>query len=337
MTNFAKNNSSGQSGDSGSVLVSVIIVNWNARNYLLQCLESLSPDVCRHSMEIIVVDNESADGSPEAVEKKFPHVRLIRAGSNLGFAKANNLGVSQSRGRYLAFVNSDVKVLNNCLTTLVDYLEQHPEAGMAGPRVIGGDGRLQRSCRGFPTVWNMFTRALALDAAFPRARIFSGFALLHWPQDTLRPVDILSGCFWLVRRDSLQKTGLLDESFFMYGEDMDWCKRFWKAGWKVVFVPAAEAVHYGGASSANSPVRFYIERQRADLQYWKKHHSAPAVACYFLISCLHLALRSAGYALVSAVSGRKRAASAHKIRRSLACLRWMISGRFPAQPAAAKI
>jgi GT2 family glycosyltransferase len=170
----------------------------------------------------------------------------------------------------------------------------------------------------------------------PRAGIFSGFALLHWPQDTLRQVDILSGCFWLVRRDALKQVGLLDESFFMYGEDMDWCKRFWDAGWKVVFVPSAEAIHYGGASSANSPVRFYVERQRADMQYWKKHHSAPAVGCFFLISCLHLALRSVGYAIVSIVSTRKREAYCYKVRRSLACLRWMFSGRVPA-PAAAKI
>ena len=170
MTDSTTNSPDTRAGDDTPVSVSVIIVNWNARDYLLQCLETLSSEPCRYPMEIIVVDNESADGSPEAVQKKFPNVRLIRAGANLGFAKANNLGVAQSRGRYLAFVNSDVKVLKNCLTTLVDYLEQHPEAGMAGPRVTGGDGKLQRSCRGFPTVWNMFCRALALDAALPAGR-----------------------------------------------------------------------------------------------------------------------------------------------------------------------
>ena len=258
---------------SASVMVSVIIVNWNAREYLLQCLASLSSEVCRYAMEIIVVDNDSSDGSPEAVEAQFPHVRLFRSGGNLGFAKANNLGVSHSRGRYVAFINSDVKVLKGCLTTLVDYCDQHPEIGMAGPRVIGGDGKLQRSCRGFPTVWNMFCRALVLDAMFPRVKLFSGYAMTYWPQDTPRPVDMLSGCFWLVRREALNEVGLLDEAFFMYGEDMDWCKRFWAGGWKVTFVPSAEAIHYGGASSANAPVRFYIERQRADLQYWKKHHT----------------------------------------------------------------
>jgi GT2 family glycosyltransferase len=321
--------------DTSRPVVSVIIVNWNARDYLLQCLASLTPEVCRYPMEIIVVDNASSDGSPEAVEIQFPQVRLFRSGANLGFARANNLGVAQSRGRYLAFVNSDVKVLKDCITTLVDYCDQHPESGLVGPRVIGGDGRLQRSCRGFPTVWNMFCRALALDAVFSRVRIFSGYAMTYWPQETLRCVDILTGCFWLVRREALEQVGLLDESFFMYGEDMDWCRRFWDRGWKLVFVPAAEAIHYGGASSANAPVRFFIEKQRADLQYWKKHHSWPAVAFYFLVSCFHLALRSVGYTLALWFSRQKRQAYSYKVRRSLACLRWMFSGRFPAQTAAA--
>jgi GT2 family glycosyltransferase len=320
-------------GDSPSPVVSVIIVSWNARDYLLQCLASLTPETCRYPMEIIVVDNASSDGSPEAVEIQFPHVRLVRSGANLGFARGNNLGVSHSRGRYLAFVNSDVKVLKDCLSTLVDYCDQHPEVGMAGPRIIGGDGKLQRSCRGFPTVWNMFCRALALDAMFPRVKPFSGYAMGYWPQETLCSVDILTGCFWLVRRGALEQVGLLDETFFIYGEDMDWCKRFWDRGWKLMFVPSAEAIHYGGASSSNAPVRFYIERQRADLQYWKKHHGWPAVSCYFLISCAHLALRSLGYTFALGFARGKRQAYSYKVRRSIACLRWLLSGRFPAAAA----
>jgi GT2 family glycosyltransferase len=332
MQNSAKTSAIPMADEPATPLVSVIIVNWNARDYLLQCLTSLTPEVCRYSMEIIVVDNDSTDGSPEAVEIRFPHVRLIRSGANLGFAKANNLGVSHSRGRYLAFVNSDVKVLKNCLTLLVDYSDKTPGAGMVGPRIIGGDGKLQRSCRGFPSVWNMFCRALALDAMFPRVKFFSGYAMSYWPQETERSVDILTGCFWLVRREALEQVGLLDESFFMYGEDMDWCRRFWNRGWKLAFVPSAEAIHYGGASSSNAPVRFFIEKQRADLQYWKKHHSWPAVACYFVISCVHLTLRSIGYTIALWFARQKRQTYLHKVHRSLACLRWMVSGRFPGQP-----
>ncbi|MGA3006749.1 MAG: glycosyltransferase family 2 protein [Opitutaceae bacterium] len=305
--------------------VSVVIVSWNARDFLVECLQSLSAGVCRYSMEIIVVDNASTDGSVEAVQRQFPYVRLIRNETNTGFAKANNIGIAASHGRYLALVNSDVKVLKDCLTLLVDYLEQHPRTGMAGPFVFGRDGKLQRSCRGFPTVWNMLCRALALDSLFPKIRAFSGYTLSYWPQNSLRPVDILSGCFWLIRKEALAEVGGLDEAFFMYGEDMDWCKRFWAKGWPLVFVPAAQAIHYGGGSSSNAPVRFYIERQRADLSYWKKHHSRPAVACYFLISCLHLALRAAGYAAVLCCATRAREGYRHKFQRSVACLRWMLT------------
>jgi GT2 family glycosyltransferase len=319
------------SDESSKFALSVVIVSWNARKYLLQCLASLTGQACRYPMEVIVVDNASSDGSADAVAESYPGVRLIRNTENAGFAKANNIGVAASTGRYLCFVNSDVKVLPDCISRLVEYCEEHTEVGMVGPRILGGDGKLQRSCHGFPGLWNMFCRALALDSMFPRIKMFTGYSLSHWPQDSLRPVDILSGCFWLVRRDALNQIGLLDETFFMYAEDMDWCKRFWAHRWPVVFVPSAEAIHYGGASSSNSPVRFYIERQRADLQYWRKHHSGLAVGCFFVISCLHVSLRAAGYAVALVFKRSARQSYQYKLKRNVSCLRWLISSSFRMQ------
>jgi GT2 family glycosyltransferase len=310
--------------------VSVVIVSWNARDYLRHCLESLTPKVCRCPMEIIVVDNASTDGSKEEVTRQFPHVRLLCNDTNQGFAKANNLGISASTGRYVCLVNSDVKVLPDCITRLVEFCESQPETGIAGPRIIGGDGKLQRSCRGFPGLWNMFCRALALDTIFCKSRVFTGFDLSYWPQDSQRSVDILSGCFWLVRRSALAEVGVLDESFFMYGEDFDWCKRFWNRGWKVSYVPSGEAIHYGGASSSNAPVRFFVEKQRADFQYWRKHRRLPAVCVYYLIAAVHQLIRCVGYGVVSIVSPHSRASAQHKLRRSIACLRWMFGGKLPA-------
>jgi hypothetical protein len=278
-------------------------------------------------MEIIVVDNASTDGSPDCVRDQFPHVRLILNDQNLGFAKANNLGIAQCTGHYVCLVNSDVKVLKDCLTQLVDCCERHPQVGMVGPRVIGGDGELQRSCRGFPGLWNMLCAALALDLAFPRVRMFGGYALPYWSHDTEATVDILSGCFWLIRREALNQVGLLDESFFMYGEDMDWCRRFWESGWKLAFIPSAEAIHHGGASSANAPVRFHLEQQRANLQYWRKHHPPPVAAGYFLILLLHQALRVAGFSLALCFGGKQRPAYDSKLKAYAACLGWMLSGR----------
>lgn len=306
-------------------LVSVVIVSWNAWNFLRQCLESLTADVCRYPMEIIVVDNASTDGSPTNVELHFPQVRLIRNGENLGFAKANNVGIAASRGRYLCLVNSDVRVLKDCITSLLDYCEIHPEVGMAGPRVIGGDGKLQRSCRGFPTLWNMLCRATALDRMFPGTKLFCGYSLSYWEHNTRRPVDILSGCFWLVRKAAIRDVGLLDESFFMYGEDMDWCRRFWAKRWRLEFIPEAQAIHYGGASSANAPVRFYVEMKRADLMYWKKHHSRFSVACFFGLSCLHLVLRTVGYGFALGWTRQSRDVYRLKMKRSLAGLRWLVT------------
>jgi GT2 family glycosyltransferase len=319
-------------GASPRPALSIIVVSWNARDYLMQCLASLLAGECRCSRQIIVVDNASTDGSAEAVTRNYPQVQLIRNATNLGFARANNIGISAAKGQWVCLVNSDVKVPPDCIDKLIRYQEEHAEVGMVGPRIIGGDGKLQRSCRGFPTVWDMFCRALALDSVFPGIRLFTGYSLRHWTQDTCRNVDILSGCFWLVRRKALEEVGLLDESFFMYGEDLDWCKRFWNRGWKLAFVPAAEAIHYGGASSANAPVRFYIERHRADLQYWQKHHSRPATGLYFLITCLHLSLRWAGYAMALRLRPSAHETYRYKAGRSLAALKWLLTAGIRQHP-----
>jgi GT2 family glycosyltransferase len=318
--------------ESCPLMVSVVIVSWNAREFLVQCLNSLSTAACRYPIEVIVVDNDSDDGSPTMVERQFPAVKLFRNQANLGFAKANNVGIRHSSGKYICLINSDVKVLPSCISKLVDYMEAHADAGMVGPQIIGGDGRLQRSCRGFPTTWNMFCRALALDVILPRCRWFGGYLMPYWKHDHEKQVDILSGCFWTVRRKALDTVGLLDEDFFMYGEDMDWCKRFAKAGWGTVFVPKAEAIHYGGASSANAPVRFYVEKHRADLQYWRKHHSTPAVGLYILLTCLHLLLRATGHSLTLLHRSDGRENARHKLHRSLVALRWIVSNGLKAQP-----
>lgn len=314
---------------SGSI--SVIIVSWNAKNYLLQCLESLSNRPSKYLKEVIVVDNASSDGSVDEVKVKFPDVRLIRNAANLGFSRGNNIGVRASTGDYVCLINSDIKLLGNCLEILRTYAETHPEIGMIGPRILDGDGQVQSSCRGFPRLWNMLCRALALDALLPHWGIFNGYLLRHWGQDGAREVDILSGCFWFIRRQALQKVGLLDEGFFMYGEDMDWCKRFWTNGWKLKFVPSAEAVHYGGKSSINAPIRFYIEKQRADLQYWRKHHGKAGMLAYFLISLIHHLVRVVGYSLVSVVRN-SNSGSRFKTKRSLRCLAWMMNGGLREMP-----
>lgn len=307
-------------------LLSVVIVSWNARAFLAECLESLERDVYEGRIETIVVDNASADDSAEMVRIRFPGVKLIRNTENLGFAKANNIGIRQCSGEFVALVNSDVHVLQDCLTKLVAYCQSRPSVGLVGPFIIGGDGKQQASCRGAPSLWNMLCRALALDVVFSNSRWFNGYFMGHWDHCSTASVDILSGCFWLAPRRALDDVGLLDETFFIYGEDMDWCKRFRDAGWGVVFFPEARAVHYGGASSANSPIRFFVEKQKADAQYWRKHHSAWAVRAYLAISILHHGLRVVGYSLRMLVTAGSSEIPRYKVQRSAACMRWLVGG-----------
>ncbi len=313
--------------------VSAVIVSWNAKSYLAECLNSLSADAYSGSLETIVVDNGSIDGSVEMVREEFPGVRVICNGENLGFAKANNIGIRQAKGEYVALVNSDVRVLPGCITRLVAYCEANPRAGLVGPFIFGADGKQQLSCRAAPTLWNMFCRALAVDTMFPRSGLFNGYYLGHLDHSVTTDVDILSGCFWLARRDCLEEVGLLDESFFIYGEDMDWCKRFRDADWRVVFVAEAKAIHYGGASSGNSPVRFFVEKQKADLRYWKKHHSFFAVRAYITICVLHHGIRVLGYRFAGLLKRGDAATCRYKAERSSACLRWFALGEEPFQAA----
>jgi GT2 family glycosyltransferase len=204
-------------------------------------------------------------------------------------------------------------------------MDTHPEVGVLGPRIVGSDGKVQRSTMGFPSLWNTLCRALALDSLFPRSGFFGGQLMTFSSHDVTRAVDVINGCFWVVRRSSMEQVGLLDEQFFMYGEDVDWCKRFNDHGWKVVFFSEAEVLHYGGASSAKAPVRFHIEMQRANYQYWVKHHTRFAVLTFLMISLVHHVVRILGELAVYPLR-RTRSVSASRIKRGIATIKWMVGG-----------
>ena len=303
--------------------LSIIIVNWNAKGFLLECLESVIEETSRYQTEIIVVDNASSDGSPQAVIEKFPNVILIRENRNLGFARGNNIGIRQSKGRYVALINPDVRLLKGCIERLCAYMDQHPNVGMVGPKILNSDLTLQATNRKIPTIWNSFCNSLALYRLFPRSRFFSGQYTTYSNHEEILKAEVLSGCFWVVRREALSEVGLLDEDFFMYGEDLDWCKRFHESGWNVIYYPGAQAVHHGGASSSNAPVRFYVEKQRANIRYWNKHHSSSATICYVLTMWLYHAVRIIGHISQRVVRPSKRVETSHKIRRGYAVIKWL--------------
>jgi GT2 family glycosyltransferase len=303
--------------------LSIIIVSWNARKHLVNCLNSILANE-RGRCEIIVVDNNSTDGSPEMVESQFPHVKLIRNKENLGFARANNIGIRVCTGRYICLINSDVIVLDGCIDKLMEFMSKNPSIGMAGPRILNPDHSLQFSCFHFPGIRNNLSQALGLNKLFPKSPFFSEQTMKYWAHDCERKVDVLNGCFWIVRREAIDKVGLLDEKFFFYGEDIDWCKRFNDAGWDVKFYPGAEAIHFGGASSGNAPVRFYIELQKADLQYWEKHHGLFGRYAYAMIILFRQTLRIIYGAVRYVIRPPERDVISFKLKRSLACIRWLL-------------
>lgn len=298
--------------------ISIIVVSWNAKKHLDECLHSIIQHSKQHDAEIIVVDNDSSDGSQEYVKRNFPNVNLICNVKNLGFAKANNIGISHSRGKYVFLINSDVVVYESTFNSLLDYIKKHLDVGVVGPKINGADGKIQRSYMGCPTLWDSLCCALFLDTLFPRMKIFNGFMMRHLDTNSVQQVDIINGCFWAVRREALSEVGLLDDSFFMYGEDMDWCKRFNSSGWKVIYFPLTEVLHYGGASSSNAPIRFYVEMQKANLKFWSKHYGKSSKILHMLIIFLHQLLRAIANSVLYLLFPAKRNASFFKIKRSLA-------------------
>ncbi|MGB8887755.1 MAG: glycosyltransferase family 2 protein [Candidatus Korobacteraceae bacterium] len=309
--------------------ISVVIVGWNARHYLELCLESLQAAPPRRSMETLVVDNASSDGSVEMIETRFPWVKLIKSPENLGFAKGNNLAIRQCQGRYIALVNPDVIVFPGCLDALADFLDQNPKVGNVGPRVFEPDMSMQSTCRRFPTLWNNFCDATGLATRFRNSRFFAGEHMFYFSHDRTLKVDVLVGCFSFIRREAFDAVGLLDEKMFMYGDDVDWCRRCWKAGWEVVFYPGAQAIHDRGKTTAPYPVRFAVAQQRSVLYYWSKYYGLFGRLGIGSIILFHHVLRYTVAVLSGFGDPRRREESDVRKQVSGACLRQLIFGSIP--------
>jgi GT2 family glycosyltransferase len=309
--------------------ISVVIVAWNAKHYLELCLESLEKAPPRRSMETLVIDNASSDGTVEMVETRFPWVKLIKSSENLGFSKGNNVAIRQAQGRYVALVNPDVIVFPGCLDALADFLDQNPKVGNVGPRVFEPDMSQQSTCRRFPTLWNNFCSATGLATKFKNSRFFAGEHMYYFPHDRILKVDVLVGCFSFIRRETLDAVGLLDERMFMYGDDVDWCRRCWRAGWEVVFFPGARAIHDRGKTTAPYPVRFALAQQRSVLYYWSKYHGIFDRMGIRSILMFHHLMRYTLAVLSGLRNSQGRAQSDVKKQVSSSCLRELVFGSAP--------
>lgn len=252
--------------------VSIIIVSYNTCELTLACLRSLYHETRDITFEVIVVDNASSDGSADAIAAEFPQARLMLPGENLGFARANNLAAEQAGGEYLLLLNPDTVVLDGALQTLHAFARQHPEAAIFGGRTLYADGSLNpTSCWGRPTPWSTFCRAIGLSAIFKGNRLFDPETLGGWARDTVRQVDIVTGCLFLIRKELWEQLGGFAPEFFMYGEEADLCLRAQRLGSKCLICPQATIIHYDGASErvrSDRMVRLFRSKAQLFARHW---------------------------------------------------------------------
>lgn len=252
-------------------VVSAIVVSFHGRKFLADCLSTLKADLARISHEIIVVDNGSTDGSIDIIRQVAPEAHLIKHGTNLGFARGVNAGIEAARGQYLWILNQDLRVRRGCLKALLDRLMQDEQIGMIGPKYVGFDGVLQYSARALPRYRYVMYKAVLLDRFFPAHREFGGWKMTWFDHETEMEVEQPMGAAMLVPRSVIERVGLLDESFPIFFNDVDFCRRLGDAGYKLLYYPKAVIEHFVGGSTRRQPTRMVIESHRSLYRYLKKY------------------------------------------------------------------
>lgn len=278
------------------MILSVIIVNYNVKSFLEQCLNSIRQSrtlAWGVDFEVFVVDNHSADGSVEMVRERFPEVRLIANRENLGFAKANNLAIRQSTAKYVLLLNPDTIIENDTLKKCVEFMESHPEAGGLGIKMMDGQGRyLKESKRGIPTPETSFYKISGLCRLFPRSERFAAYYMGHLDENENHPVEILSGAFMMLRKETLDKVGLLDEAFFMYGEDIDLSYRILSGGYRNYYFSQTRIIHYKGESTKKGSLNYVLVFYKAMEIFAEKYFSKGRYRFYIYILRFAIWLRA---------------------------------------------
>jgi GT2 family glycosyltransferase len=279
------------------VSLSIIIVNFNTKDLLRECLSSVEKaDKEGLSIEIIVVDNASGDGSVDMVKKEFPSTKVIQNKDNIGFGKANNIGIKQATGRYILLLNSDTEINSDCLVTTVQFMEKNKNVGVSTCKLLLPNGNIDPAChRGFPTPWAALTYFSGLERVFPKIKIFSGYHLWHKGISTIHEIDSPSGAFFLVRKEVIEEVGAFDEDFFMYGEDLDLAYRIKSAGFTIVYNPTVITLHkkkQSGRENENILLRrktqqyFYETMKLFYRKHYEKQYPWIVTRCiYFFVDC----------------------------------------------------
>jgi len=265
--------------------LSVVVVTYQSRDHILACLRSLDAGLRANeerspalAWECVVLDNDSRDGTPELVAGEAPWARLVRTGANLGYARAVNRGIAATSGAMVLVLNPDCVWHPGAIQTLAAWLGSQPRCGVAAPRILNSDGTLEYSARGYPdSLTFLFNRYSLLSRLWPGNPWSRRYLLLDWDHASARSVDWVSGAAMLVRRAAIEAVGAMDEAFFMFNEDVDWCRRMNEAGWSVDYVPAATVVHHIGASKGAVSNHVILERHRGMIHYFRKHHRRSAL------------------------------------------------------------
>jgi hypothetical protein len=314
--------------------LSVIVVSFNTRDLLRECLQSLLAECARNPVnvtaEILVIDNASRDQSPEMVEQEFSHlatpVRLIRSQVNLGFGGANNLAIREARGRYIVLLNSDAFLASGALIRAWEHMEQSPSTGFGGARLVSREGALQPSARRFHTIWRDAMVLFGLAARFPKSRIFSSLDRTWADPELAAEVDWVPGAFMIIRRKVLSEVGFFDPRFFLYYEETDLCRRAKSAGFRISYWPDVVVTHIVGGSGrqlsslTESKARVELWRMRSTLLYYRKHHGWQAGLAMLLEVCLYTVRDWRNR--ISRDPGRRARAEEAKVLAGLMCQAW---------------
>jgi hypothetical protein len=282
-----------------AVDISIIVLNFNTKELTVRCLQSIERSKKQSDRwEIILVDNASVDGSIEKVKKEFPDIKILALEKNIGFAAGNNVAIRQAMGTYVLLLNSDTEITRRAITESYDFMENTNEAGVVTCRLVLPAGSLDPAChRGFPTPWAAVTYFLGLETVFPRFHLFGQYHQGYKNEHVAHEIDSPSGAFYFIRKKTIEQVGLLDEEYFMYGEDLDWSYRIKKAGWKIFYNPAAQVIHFkkkSGRDNENKQIRqqtrtYFYDAMRL---FYKKHYKHTYSPMVYGLVLLGIKIRS---------------------------------------------
>lgn len=303
-------------------MLSICIVSYNVKKLLKECIQSIYAQGNDIEFEIIVVDNSSDDGSAAMVKKEFPNVILLENSQNVGFARACNQAIKLSKGKFILLLNPDIIVPSGNLLKMLKFMEQTKEAGIVGCRLVDTDGNIEPSCKSFPSLWVLWSEMSFLYKIFPKSKLFGAPYLSYFNYNQTKEVDVVKGAFLMIRRSAVDEIGLLDEGYFIYSEEVDWCYRAKRRGWKVYFYPDVQVIHYGGSSTRLNPDGMFIELQKSRYRFFKKHHSRVVAWAAKIILFGGTLMRAFIWSIVSAVKDGD-----YKVKRNvyISTIKWYLT------------